>query len=213
MRNSLATRLEHLEISLKSSGDALLFFDMKNEVVRVDIATKRGEPVKFESTLEAARWLEAKINLHENVVGSIIVDNACDLFEDSSELREIIKKVLPGEIKIRCERFSADELPVILLGRLKTEEPANLALWAIANLMRCFKTPEFRSRWLADELSDDDAILFSVVLILFSWHNPQDDIMSAFSDLFYQVTKLPAHSIEAVKVEAGDGDASRGAQA
>jgi hypothetical protein len=206
-------RLDELEKVIKSQDDSPIWIDGKNNIIRMDVNSRRGEEITFPTTFAAARWLEKRIDDHPAAVGSYMVDNICDLYEDSEELKDTIRKIIPDPIVVPdlaphlvdgrivyqeksgpCNHptvFSADELPTCLFAHLKTTQPADINLWCLAILIkRYFGTPEFRERYQNGVLSDDDINLNFVFYIIYGW-DKEEPSLNDFAQLFRQLVRLP----------------------
>ena len=196
----LDKRLDELEKVIKSQDDSSIWIDGKNNAIRIDVDSRRGKEITFPSTFEAARWLEKQIDAHPIAIGSYSVDNICDLYEDGEELKTIIRKIIPDPIIVKQMSgdiiFSADELPALLFGRLKTTQPANINLWLLAHLIRrYFNTHEFRERYQNDVLSGDDINLNFMFYIFYGW-NKEELPLNEFAQLFRQLVRLPDRQSE-----------------
>lgn len=205
MRN-LEERLAALEAQIKKNSDSPVWVDGKNNVIRVDINRRRGEPVTFPSSADAIAWIEKQIDTHAGGVITYQADNICDLHKNGAELRDVIRGIIPDEIiisrtsgpaiggQIQPMTFDADRLPVsIVLNIIPAGQPADLRLWSLANLItRIFENRNFRGRWQTGQTTENDNQLLLACLAIFSWGKPEglQDIMSDFARLFYQVTEL-----------------------
>lgn len=188
----LNKRLEALEEKIKSAADSPIWIDGKNNVIRIDSNSRQGMEITFPTVFDARCWLEKQIDKHPIAKGSYSVDNICDLFEDGEELKELIREQLPGPIGSMNGPYSADDLPGDLFGNLKTKEPADLVLWCLVGLMRDCSGHQFKERWEAEQLTDDDNSLMTLLFFIFAWTRGGDpeECVPDFLRLFHQVTGL-----------------------
>jgi hypothetical protein len=195
-------RLGVLEKIIKSSDDTGIWVHGLNNVIHLNMNFRGSKEYTFPTTFEAARWLEKQIDSHPSAIGSYSVDNICDLYEDGEELKAIIRKIIPEPIippqknvplsggvpKPRI--FSADSLYASLFAHLKTDQPADLNLWCLANVIeQYFCDAEFRERYQNGVLSDDDINMNFILYIIYSWDKEEPSI-NYFARLFRQVVGL-----------------------
>lgn len=189
-------RLEELEARIKASADCPLWVDAKNNVVRVDLlGARRGQPVTFSSTFEAARWLEKQIDSHPGASGTYNVDRLWDLHADADNLHGVIAEIFGDKvIDLFGLKFSGNEFPGSHFGLMKTTQPADLNLWLLQTPLAYFETSEFKARWQAQQFTDEDNRLLLACFALFAWKREgnQKSLWDDFARLFYQITKLQA---------------------
>lgn len=189
-------RLEELEARIKASADCPLWIDAKNNQVRADlIGGRRGQPVTFPSVFEAARWLEKQIDSHPGASGSFIVDRLWDLHPESERLHGVIEEIFGDKvIDFYGLKYSRDEFPGVHVGALKTPGPADINLWMLATPLGYFGTREFKERWQADTMTEEDNKLLLACFALFAWRKEgnEERLWDDFARLFYQVTELQA---------------------
>ena len=210
--NDLNRRIEALERIIKTAGEAALWIDGLNNVIRVDIARRRGQPVTFQNPYEARCWLEKMIGQHAGGFINYSVDNVCDLAEDAEGLKAAVREIIPGKIvipqtsgrqiggQVQPLVFDADQLPGTLAMRnIPAGMPADLRLWCLGSLLKeYFGNRVFCERWKAGELSGEDNQMFTALFIVFSWEKEGEplDFMSEFVSLLYQVADLPPLEVE-----------------
>ncbi len=169
--NNLNKRLEALEAAIKSAAESPLWIDGHDNIIRLDINGKRGNPVQFPSVYKAGKWLEEQIDKHPGAAGSYHVDRIWELYRNPEQLRETIGAALEGRvIDVHGIKYSADAWPGSLFGGMKTAGPADLKLWLLAHgALAYFGTREFRARYNVTEFTDEDACMMCACYALFAW--------------------------------------------
>ena len=173
-------------------GESSAWIDARNNRVRLDVNIRRGEEKTFDTVYQAARWIEKQINKYNQVQGSYIVDNICDLYADSQELQQGVKEILGDDvIKNSNGEFKADDLFGVLFCDFKTGgQEADVNLWMLASVMRYFTSKEFKERYSRAEYIEDDARMLEACYLIYSWGGADDPgIMSEFRALLKQIAK------------------------
>jgi hypothetical protein len=214
----LAKRLAALEKVIKSSAESPIWIDGKNNVIRVDVGHKRGEPIEFPTVYDARIWLEKQIDAHAGGLMGYGVDNVADLCEHAPALKAALKEIIPngifvpdmqthlekGEFVFRDKEgpanhpvtYDADNnLPGDLAFVGIPGGAADLRLWCLASLITHYTWRlEFRERWEKFELTSNDFRMYLAMLVIYVWDRPgsKEQLNSEFYRLFHQVTKLPS---------------------
>jgi hypothetical protein len=151
---TIDARLKELENLANSRNDGDLWVEMRNNRVRVDRDAKRGKEREFKSTFEAAQWLENEINEAPGAIGSVVINDLCELHPNPDQLREEIAPFLIPTL----------DLGACLFGKLKTNGPADLKLWLMAS-----KVYELRIfDWKSEELTEEQVNTFTALCIIFA---------------------------------------------
>lgn len=192
--NSNLKRIEELEKRIRASAECPLWIDGHNNVVRVDlVGGKRGQPVEFPTTHEAARWLEGQIDNHPGASGTFDADRLWELYPDADKLHGVITDILGDRvIDFYGLKYSKDEFPGAHFGMMKTTQPADINLWLLQTPLRYFGSKEFKPRWQAQQFTDEDNRLLLACFALFAWkrEGSETELWDGFSRLFFQVTRL-----------------------
>ena len=194
MKKDFEKRLIALETAIRNESKSGLWINMSNNKVRIDKVRRRGSERTFDTVFEAARYIETEIDKNENVYGSIIVTDICDLFEESETLRAVISAIIP------LDTFKAKT--GVLFGCLKTSDPADINLWMVGSLLQNFNTVGFMQRLKADEVNDFDNRLFLVCFDLFCWEREGDmeKLIGEFTRLFLSVSKVSKMQVESANI-------------
>jgi hypothetical protein len=206
MKMALIKRLDELEKIIKHNKDLPIWVNGNNNIVRVNIGHKRGKDITFPTAYDARLWIEKQINVHPGGIINYCVDNLTDLAEDAPTLRGVIRDILAEKIvvpqttglviggKIQPLIFDADDnFPGILFCGAEPGRPADLTLWCLASLIKqYFSFWQFKDRWKADQLSEDDKRMFLACFAVFAWNRPGETVWlkAEFLQFFLQATKL-----------------------
>lgn len=186
-------RLLKLETEIKAAYSGSLWLDMSDNTVTVGMGHKRRERV-FPTVIEAVEWAEKQIDQHDNAFGGIVIYNICDLYPDSNALKNCIRSIIPGEIKRKNGvTFSADHLPGIIFAGLKTGQPADIKLWALASLIKQYFDYYFWQRVLKQEANEEDDRMFTALFLIFVWdkagQGDRDTMLERFVRLIFQAAE------------------------
>jgi len=167
-------RLIELERTAKTQTAGGLWVEMKNNRVRVD-RHRRGKDRVFKNTYQTARWLEAQIDAAPTARGSIVISNLCDLYPDADKLKAAVADV-----------FGPDDLPSLWVFQLKTDQPADINLQLLANLIR-EKTVIMSGRIQGGELPEKE---LAALYMIYAWDKKEVPPVKEFACLVKQAAAL-----------------------
>lgn len=174
---TIDARLKELEQMAKARKSGDLWVQMRDNRVRVDRA-KRGKEREFKTTYEAAKWLEKQINEAPGAIGSVVINDLCDLYQDSDQLREGLAPYISQDF----------DLGACLFGDLKTNGPADLRLWLIASKINELRLYDY----IGQDITDDQLNTISALCVIFSGGKEPTLTIKKFLALVSQVGRINA---------------------
>jgi len=82
MPTKLNERLKLLEERVKVLEAGGIFVDMMDNIVRIDIGTRRGKEMEFPTVFQASKYVEKWMEKATEVHGVVFVSSIADLFYD-----------------------------------------------------------------------------------------------------------------------------------
>jgi len=188
MTTELEKRLGKIEKKLMINSTLGFWAELANNRVRINRNGRKRSDTSFDTVLEAVSYLEGEIaNSSGVVIGSIVLDNICDLLPAPDVFEKIIEQIMPIE--------SFKEKTGVFLGVLKKEgvtDPVSILFCMIASALQHFKTVGFFSRWKNGQITEEDNQLYSALRFLYcqGMEGEEDEKIKMFNSLFMAVTGL-----------------------
>ena len=92
MKKSQLARIEKLEETLKASFQQTVWVDLVDNRVRIDIGTKRGQEITFDTVRDCIEWAENQIAQFEKITGLAHISDISQTFVEGMP-REMFNRI------------------------------------------------------------------------------------------------------------------------